>query len=106
VVVGSEPVETIPDVSRLTDGEVDAEFAALILADDDLVRAEFESLVADAFTPAPPRTPRPEHFDAGWPAPDAAGSWDAADGPATRTRRRDVHPRNRQRSPPLGVEQS
>lgn len=106
MVVGSEPVETFPDVSRLTDAEVEAEFAALILADDDLVRAEFESLVSNAFTPAPPQRPRPEHFDAGRPARDAAGSWDGAYGPATRTRRCDVHPRNRQRSPPLGVEQS
>jgi hypothetical protein len=51
---------------------LDEAFLDLVTADDDLVRAEFDALIAaswDAPPPPPPAVPAPADRPPGWPAP-------------------------------------
>jgi hypothetical protein len=79
-------------------GTVDEVFLDLVANDDDLVRAEFDALIAaswDAPPPPPPAVPAPADRPPGWPEPSPAEPARLADRhvPARRP--------TRQRSPPV-----
>lgn len=76
---------------------VDETFLDLVTRDDDLVRAEFDALIAaswDAPPPPPPAAPAPADRPPGWPEPSHPGPPRLAD------RRRPGRRVSRQRSPP------
>ncbi|MDG4830404.1 hypothetical protein O7627_13955 [Solwaraspora sp. WMMD1047] len=75
-------------------------FVEAVRHDDDLMRAEFDALIAANWPtrpppPPPPALPRPVPRPAGWPATPAPRRE-----PAGRRPRADARPRSRQRSPP------
>lgn len=85
--------------------DVDAAFADLVLADDELVAREFDAIVAAEF--GEPPIPVPSHHDqAGGgpmrPGPRAAPAPRSRPGLTSTAARR----RNRQRSPPRGSERT
>src|SRR6478752_1974228 len=87
-----------PDGSTSTRDSVAEEFLALLLADDDLLRAEFDAIIAAQWSGPPPSLPDRRASDdrgpGGWPRPQL---------PTFRVIRPDrgTHDRSaRQRSPP------
>jgi hypothetical protein len=77
---------------------VDEVFLDLVTHDDDLVRAEFDALIAaswDAPPPPPPAVPAPADRPPGWPAPGPT------DPPRLADRSVPVSRPIRQRSPPV-----
>jgi len=89
------------DTGSRTASRVRDEFVELICNDDELVRAEFDAIVAaswDTAPPAgrPPAVPFPASRPPGWPVPSARDLAPVPPGRSQRLARR----WNRQRSPP------
>ena len=82
-------------------GHISADFVELICQDDDLVRAEFDALIAACWDTAPPPAtppalPRPAPRPPGWPVASASDIAPVPPAPPPPLGRR----WNRQRSPP------
>jgi hypothetical protein len=79
---------------------LDSDFIALICADEELLRAEFEEIVAAGLESGPPSRPRPEHDH----RPDRSSAREPAPTPEAASPgtapSEDRHEWPRQRSPP------
>ena len=83
------------------------EFLEIVYADDDLVRAEFDAIVAAEWSAPPPDEPAGDDAVApapGWLRPRLTGP-NGPGGLADRSRRPGIERWLRQRSPPLGHSQ-
>ena len=100
--LGSAPVATLPV-------DTPSRFAELVCADPELLRAEFEALIAANYPPGdgyrrsdPPRRKRPPRIDRARPAPRAISSSRPRilPGPGARTSRTGADGAPRERGPP------
>jgi hypothetical protein len=59
VIVSSPAPQPSPEVEAVAVDEVEEEFLALVCADEELLRAEFDAIIAEGWgRPAPPSPPR------------------------------------------------
>jgi hypothetical protein len=100
----ASPVRAVADVVEAAAvDEVEERFLALVCADEELLRAEFDAIIASAWgQPTPPARPRPTRP----PGPPAPRGEQRADGSAGELPGRQHYPagerRSRQRAPPPG----
>ena len=91
------PSTDVPD--RCLGASVDEDFCDVVCADDELLRAEFESIIA-AQWPHPPENPTGRGTVSGHPDSSADHPMTVLRGSAPRPRRPGIGGRTRQRSPP------
>lgn len=78
------------------------QFVELLCADEDLLRAEFDAIIAEEWPSPPPADPDPGADDHGAPHPDRRRREAGAVPPPRRPRHPGVGGWARQRSPPAG----
>jgi len=113
VIVSSPALHARPEVVGMADvveaaavDEVEEKFLALVYSDEELLRAEFDAIIAHSWDqPTPPARPRPTRPPA--PPPQRR---DGVSGSASRLPGRQYYPagegRSRQRGPPPGRQQA